>query len=64
MPVKGKNVFRKSEGKLSRSVIGIYCAAHVIDSAVCTADDCFLVNIQSVFGKIGHYFQHSTVWIE
>jgi hypothetical protein len=64
MPMKGKNVFRKSEGKLSRSVLGIYCAAHVINSAVCTAGDCFLVDIQSVFGKIGHYFQHPTVSIE
>jgi hypothetical protein len=64
MPMKGKKVFRKSEGELSRTVIGIYCAAHVIYSAVCTAGDCFLVDIQSVFGKIDHYFPHSTVRIE
>jgi len=64
MHMKGKNVFRKSEGKLSRSVIGIYCAARVNYSAVCTAGDCFLLDIQSVFGKTDHYFQQYTVRIE
>jgi hypothetical protein len=49
---------------VSRSVIGIYCAAHVISSAVCTAGDCFVVDFQSVFGKIDHYFQNYTVRIE
>jgi hypothetical protein len=53
-----------SEGKVSRIVMGIYCAAYVIYSAVCTAGDCFLVDIQSLFGKIDHYFQHSTIRIE
>jgi hypothetical protein len=62
--MKGKSVFRKSEGKLSRSVIGIYRAARVNYSAVCTAGDCFLVDIQLVFGKTDHYFQQCTVRIE
>jgi len=58
------NVYRLLEKSLKRSLIGIGCAAHIINNSVQTATDCLLTDVQSVVAKEYSYFHIYTVRVE
>jgi hypothetical protein len=59
-----KNVYRKLEQSVGRSLIGIGCAAHIVHNAVQTATDCLPIDIEAAVVKIYSYFYLYTVRVE
>ena len=58
------NVFRKLESQLGRSLIGVGCSAHILNSTLTNACDMLPIDIESILMKIYGYFQHHTVRVE
>lgn len=59
-----KNVLAKINAKLAQNVIGIGCAAHIINNAIRTAADLMPLDIESIIKKIYSYFYIYTVRVE
>lgn len=58
------NVYRHLEKTLKRSLIGVGCAAHIMNNAVQSATDCLPIDVQSIVVKIYSYFHIYTVRVE
>ncbi|XP_053967833.1 uncharacterized protein LOC128869326 [Anastrepha ludens] len=56
-----KNVYRKLETKLGRSIVGIGCSAHVIHNTVQAAADSLPVDLELISVKIYKFFYIYTV---
>lgn len=58
------NVFSKLQKATNRKLIGVNCAAHVLNNCIQTAADCLPVDIELVLIKIYSYFYIYTIRVE
>jgi len=58
------NVFRKLEQTLGKDLIGINCAAHILNNCLQTACDCLPIDIECIVVKLYSYFYIYTVRVE
>jgi hypothetical protein len=50
------NIFYKIKADLGKDLIGVGCAAHIINNSIQTAADCLQVDVMAFINKIYSYF--------
>jgi hypothetical protein len=55
------NIFYKIKADLGKDLIGVGCAAHIINNSIQTAADCLPVDVMAFISKIYSYFYIYTV---
>ena len=58
------NVFTKLKNEIGVNIIGIGCAAHIINNTLQTATDCLPVDVEAVLVKVYSHFHIYTVRVE
>lgn len=58
------NIFAKLQNHLNRKLIGIGCAAHILNNAMQTAADMLPIDLEGILNKIYSYFFIYTVRVE
>lgn len=61
---KGKNVLYKMQQSSKHKLIGVNCAAHILNNCISTAVDCLPIDIEVILVKIYSHFYIYTIRVE